>query len=669
MKFALYTSLLALIVIAESAFAQGSDPVNSLARARSTFSAADSDKDGKVTASEFARQRLAVTKEEFAAMDADKDGTWSQEEFLVYYRRLLLNGGQRAAPDLEAEVARIQALRRVKDEEEAKKRPVAPPKVEAPLAPDIAQRLRAAIDDLEKKAALRQATRADFQSVRDALIDRAKVVKAQDPSGGADLVAKFEAAVNALEEKARAGNYSRADYTALRDSLIVRGRETTKVPPTAEPVNASAGVEQLQAGLDRALDELATKAAARNATRADYDAVKAAFVARARAAAPSTDPAVVAERGTLEQRFAAAIDKLEDDGRAGKFSREEFNAVRESHIARVRALAGSGASAASSVPVPTVAPAPANDLAVKLDTALDDLAKKAQERQATRDDFNRVKEAMVARTRALASTNPAAANEQAKIDELFLRAMNALEEDALAGKFSREQFQTMREGYVQRARAVVSAGQPVVAPAPAVPPVPAATPEGIEQRFDAALRELERKALARGASREDFQRVNDLLVARARAAVQKHVGVPVADADPRVSALVTSVQSALTRLESAQADSGTSAADFEKLREMVITRARNAVERPADPAPGRGAVDTTPKRDEAKPVEAPKPVDPPKPADDPAPRGRTRPVTEKPVEPPKPVDPPKPEERPKPTEPPHDRGEKPGRPSVPPRVR
>ncbi len=543
MKIASLLGLLVLSFVAEPALAQRADLKNSLGRARATYDASDADKDGKVTLDELTRQKLKIPKVDFDAMDADKDGSWSRDEFVVYYRRLLLNSGERAADDLEAEVARIQALRRAKLADSAPKRPTVPP-TPTPTA-DIGERLRLAIDELEKKAALRQATRDDFQRVKDGLVERARQLAAQDPANGTGLVAKFEAAVDALETKAREGNYSRDDYTALRESLIARGRDAAKPIPATGPVNAPLTEEQLQAALDAAL--------------------------------------------------------------------------------------GSGSAPATPATPVVTAPNASNDLALKLELALDDLAQKAESRQATREDFGRVRDAMTARARAIASSDPAAAGRLVTLDELFAKAMEKLESDAREGKFSRQEFQNLRDNYVNRARAIAGSGVPAAQPVTPPPPITPAVTDGIEKRFDDAVMELERKALARGATRADFQRVNDLLVARARAAVQTADGAPVADTDPRIAALAASLQGAMARLESAAGSGGLSAADFSNLRQMLIARARDAVKTPAP---------------EVKPPD-PKPTDPPKPVD--APPVRTRPVPERP----KPVDPPKDDGTSRPAIPPH----------------
>ncbi|MDZ4774929.1 MAG: hypothetical protein SGI72_17560 [Planctomycetota bacterium] len=642
MKIVSSLAFIALPFAAQSALAQRVEPVNSLGRARSTYDASDADRNGRVTIEEFARQKLEIARVDFATMDVDKDGMWSREEFFVYYRRLLLNSGQRAADDLEAEVARIQAARRAKVAAQGRDVSNSAPKVPVAVPASIDDRLRAVIDELEKKAALRQATREDFKRVKDGLVERARQLNAQDPTVPSDLAAKFEASINALETKAREGNYNRDDFTALRESLIARGREAAKPSPVPASANVPLSEAQLQSALDSALDDLATKAEARSATRDDYTRVKEAFIARARAAAPN--PALATDRVTLEQRFISAIDKLENDAREGRFTRAEFQTMRDIYVSRVRAIAGSGV--APSVPETPVNPAPATsgDLASQLDVALDQLATKAAERNATREDFGRVRDLMTARARAIAGSDPTAAGRLTTLDELFAKAMEKLETDAREGKFSRQEFQTLRDNYVNRARAIAGSGAPAVTPPTNPTPIPTeASTDGIEKRFDDALNELERKAVARGATRADFQRVNDLLVARARATVQAQVGAPVAEGDPRIAALAASLQGAMARLERASSEGSLSAADFANFKQMLVGRVRDVGQQPTPEG----------KAPEAKPVdppkrpELPKPAEPQKTADNPP--ARTRPVPEQP----KPVEPPKDEQAGRPVTPPH----------------
>jgi hypothetical protein len=216
---------------------------------------------------------------------------------------------------------------------------------------------------------------------------------------------------------------------------------------------------------------------------------------------------------TLEQRFISAMDKLEVDVREGRFTRADFQTIRESYVARVRTIAGATAAASSATPnapvaPPTAAPAANGDLAALLDSALDDLSKKAEARQATREDFGRVRDAMTARARAVASSNPEAAGRLGTLDELFRKAMQKLEDDAVAGKYSREEFQALRENYVGRARGIIAAAAAAPATAPTAQPVtPPAPAADVRQHREAFRRRLERSRTQSGGARARAARI------------------------------------------------------------------------------------------------------------------------------------------------------------------
>lgn len=688
--------------------AQRIEPVNSLGRAKSTFEAADVDKNGQVTFGELTQQKLAIQRADFAAIDADKDGLWSREEFYVYYRRLLINSGQRAADDLESEVARIQAVRHAKAAAlEAKRQP---PKVLAPAISNTDAGLKTALDELEKRAAAGQATREEFQMLRAALIERARLDNANDPATAAELVAKFEAALTVLETQAKEGRYNRDEYAALRALMIGRVRAAATVAVVTTPV-ATVTQPTVGAPFELALDDLSKNAEARRATAEDFQRLRAAWAARVRPA--STDAAAVARDAELDQKFTRAMEALERDARSGKYSREQFEELRAAYISRARFAAGSTPVVPTAPVVAPAAPNSASGPEASLDTALDDLSKKAEAKQATEDDFRRVRETWIARSRAAAqSSDPASIARQATLEEQFTRAFAALEQDARAGKYSREQFQALRDSYIARARyaAAANAAQTTPAPAPeavppavtpspetlpaANPPAPVESPEETARRFDEALQVFEQRVLAHGASRADFQRVYDMLVGRARAAVAAQAGTAVADSDPRLAVLITRLQGVLGRLERTMSNGAGKSEEFAFLREAAQGRVREIP--PEQPAPSE---EKRPADESTKPAEAPKPVDAPMPdesvksveqpkqreqvkptepaqpaepakrgevaktedavksADNPSANERVRPAPAPAPEAPKPVDPPKVEDRSKererPATPPH----------------
>ncbi len=530
-------------------FAQRASSRDSLAGARAFFELADFDKDGKLGYDELQKQGLTVQKAEFDAMDVDKNSSWSRDEFVVYYRRLLIASQHRPAADLNAEVTRIEAARKAKEAETRRTVPEANPAVPSTLSID--DRLQIAINELELKAAQRQATRAEFQHVRDLMVERAKVAGATVATEAPDLQAKFDAAMTALETKAKAGNYSREDFNELRAMLIQRARASTQTP--------TANTADIDSKLQAALDELEKKAALRQATRADFDRVRDMWTERAKLAT-AQDPAVTPE---LQTRFEGALVSLETQAKQGNYSREEFGALRNLLIQHAREAANANSAA-------PVASANAADLDTRLQSALADLEHKAQARQATREDFDHVRDAWIARAKAAsAGADPAATAQASSLAQHFGTAMDELEKNALAGNWSPEQFAAIQQSYIHRARAA-SGG---AAPAPA-----SGDSASIHQRFDEALDTLQAHALASGATREDYQRVKDQLVAHARESVKAADGTsPVEANDPRVTALAAKLGAAVDQLEEQARAGKITRADFDKFRQMLVNRARAAV--------------------------------------------------------------------------------------------
>ena len=88
-------------------------PAVTLAEARELFARVDQDKNGELSIREADYAGLPANRT--SPFDADGNGSLSPEEFLVAFHQSLSSGDRRAGSDLEAESARIQALRRAKD--------------------------------------------------------------------------------------------------------------------------------------------------------------------------------------------------------------------------------------------------------------------------------------------------------------------------------------------------------------------------------------------------------------------------------------------------------------------------------------------------------------------------------------------------------------------------
>ena len=139
---ALCAATLVLPAVAAQDVTQEAKPVAAatLERARRTFQAADRNADGRIERAELELARVKVTAVEFAARDLDGNTYWSRDEFVLWYRGLLIANRQRPAADLETEATRILAIQRT--------RPVTP--AGAPV--DQEARLARALEDLERKA-------------------------------------------------------------------------------------------------------------------------------------------------------------------------------------------------------------------------------------------------------------------------------------------------------------------------------------------------------------------------------------------------------------------------------------------------------------------------------------------------------------------------------------
>jgi hypothetical protein len=203
-----------------------------LSRALASFAAADTDRDGRLSPDEA--RSMPVSTSVFAAEDDDKDGFWSRDEFLVFYRHRVIAGGQPVGADLEAEITRLQALKRVRVVEETRKL-TTETSARAADAATVCERFECALSDLEKKCADRKATRADFQRLRNLVIlnGRATQRTGTDAGQAASQTAMLDA-LDRIERRASLGPVTRDEFQSLRRSATAT--TTTTVPPKSTPV-------------------------------------------------------------------------------------------------------------------------------------------------------------------------------------------------------------------------------------------------------------------------------------------------------------------------------------------------------------------------------------------------------------------------------------------------
>ena len=369
---ALCAATLVLPAVAAQDVTQEAKPVAAatLERARRTFQAADRNADGRIERAELELARVKVTAVEFAARDLDGNNYWSRDEFVLWYRGLLIANRQRPAADLETEATRILAIQRT--------RPVTP--AGAPV--DQEARLARALEDLERKALARGATREDFTAVRTMWEERLAATQPQTPPEELELLkTKVARALADLETRAAEGKVTREEFTQLRQALLTRARAAAPKregaagqPETTNPAapqetagkpaeEAAPATPALEARFAQALEELETKALARQATREQFAAVREQLVARARRAAKegATNDTTIIETQTQ------ALERLETRALAGQVTREDFVEFRGLLAGRARAKTDAPARTRADQPKPqardakpaTTKPAPA----------------------------------------------------------------------------------------------------------------------------------------------------------------------------------------------------------------------------------------------------------------------------------------------------------------------
>jgi len=348
---ALCAATLVLPAVAAQDVTQEAKPVAAatLERARRTFQAADRNADGRIERAELELARVKVTAVEFAARDLDGNTYWSRDEFVLWYRGLLIANRQRPAADLETEATRILAIQRT--------RPVTPANPVAPAAAPVDQeaRLGRALEDLERKALARGATREDFTAVRTMWEERLAATQPQTPPEELALLkTKVARALADLETRAAEGKVTREEFTQLRQALLTRARaaapqETAQKETGQQPAEEAApATPALEARFAQALEDLETKALARQATREQFAAVREQLVARARRAAKEG----AANDTTIIEAQTQALERLETRALAGQVTREDFVEFRGLLAGRARAKTDAPARTRADQPKP-----------------------------------------------------------------------------------------------------------------------------------------------------------------------------------------------------------------------------------------------------------------------------------------------------------------------------
>lgn len=207
----------------------------SLARALALFAGADSNHDGKLTAEEA--RSLPVSAEAFGAEDADRDGFWSREEFLLFYRHQLVASRQPVGADLDAEITRIQALKRVDSVDPARK-----PKCETSSRTadpsSLNQRFETILADVEAKCAAHRADRDDFRRLRNVVVLNGRAAARGSASAASDTQSAMLEAIDRIEKHSVQGQYTRDEFETLRRASFAENVSKPSAPPNVASPNA-----------------------------------------------------------------------------------------------------------------------------------------------------------------------------------------------------------------------------------------------------------------------------------------------------------------------------------------------------------------------------------------------------------------------------------------------
>lgn len=169
----------------------------------------------------------------------------------------------------------------------------------------------------------------------------------------------------------------------------------------------------------------------------------------------------------------------------------------------------------------------------RMDRYLNWLQKQALARFATREDYNRVLEVLKERGEAAKAQNDP---DFAAMRDRWSKEIDALQARAATAAPTQKEFDTLRE-------------------------------QIIDARLDRALTILEKLALARGATRAEFNAVRDMLIERAEAA--KSTG-------SESATQLASYQSALADLEKRALNGEATREQFAAVKAQLVTRARAA---------------------------------------------------------------------------------------------
>jgi hypothetical protein len=256
-------------------------------------------------------------------------------------------------------------------------------------------------------------------------------------------------------------------------------------PPAPErpaQTETPAGGESTLDKYKRAQAALNARLAAARASREVASEQQQALAERARAAG-STQPSTIGSAETARERLARAQAALEGRARGSNATREQL--ARAQARLEDRATRKAGSASSTPVSVQQAAPdAPQSELRSKLERASDKLVDRAQSGEMTREQQQALQAALEGRARKAAQSGTAqpkpaesqesvgssAAQSRIRAQELegvpatdrdkISRALDAMEERARKGNWSREKLAAEKADLISRARSAQPASTP-----------------------------------------------------------------------------------------------------------------------------------------------------------------------------------------------------------------
>jgi len=312
---------------------------------RKTFDAADRNADGFLDPAEA--KRATIPSADFLGQDHDSDRKLSEDEFVLYYRELLVGAKQKVAADVERESKRITDARAKRAAEEARRRKVEATRREAAakqaeqkgtpvvLSKSVSEKLKRAESVLDAMVARGDLTPEAADAKREVLRRRAEAVSGRsrartqgakpatgNAEGEVDVEKRFRRAEDALRKASAEGELSRAEGQEQRNKLAERAR------------NAQADANRTErAKLDAELKQLDVELAAGRLSKADYESQRNALIERGKRAG-KVGGTQDAQKGDARARGEAARKQHQEQQKQaeqGKQRRERGEAARRKH--------------------------------------------------------------------------------------------------------------------------------------------------------------------------------------------------------------------------------------------------------------------------------------------------------------------------------------------------